>query len=308
MPEKLFGRTLVIRGGALGDFLLTLPAVESLRDASSRLEILAYPQFAELARVAGLVHAGRSIEYGPLAGFFARDCAHDPGLRDYFSSFDLVVSYLFDPDGIFAQNLRASGVERMVAGPHKPGLGAHAIDQLAGPLTELGLALTDRTPKLRLPGFTPQPSLVAIHPGSGSRDKNWPAANWKILAGELLARHPALRLAIIGGEADAAALDVLGGLRAEQRAVFLENLPLVELARNLAGAQAYLGHDTGVSHLATALGIPSLLLFGPTDPAVWAPLHHSAQVLRAPEENLSNLGPSTVMAAAAKHLLPRLLA
>jgi len=109
VPEAPFQRALVARGGAIGDFLLTLPVLNSLRVSapSSRLEVLAYPGIAALAKASGLVDQVRSIEYGPLAGFFARGAVPDPGLRQYFASFDLVVSYLYDPDGILAENLRA---------------------------------------------------------------------------------------------------------------------------------------------------------------------------------------------------------
>lgn len=308
MPEKLFGRTLVIRGGALGDFLLTLPVVAALRGASAHLELLANPQCADLAREAGLVHAGRSIEYGPLAGFFARGAVHDPELRAYFSSFDLIVSYLYDPDRIFEENLRAAGAKRFVAGPHKPGPHAHAVDQMAGPLAELNLRLGERAVEIRIPGVSPQSGLVSIHPGSGSLGKNWAAENWRLLAHRLLSDHPQIRLAVAGGESDTAALEGMGGIRSSERVAIWKNLPLVALARNLASARAYLGHDTGVSHLAAILGVPSLVIFGPTDPAVWAPPHSHVQVLRAPEGNLSRLDLGGVLAAVGKRLAPRLLA
>ena len=76
----------------------------------------------------------------------------------------------------------------------------------------------------------------------------------------------------------------------------------------MGAAGGYIGHDTGISHLAAVLGVPSLLLFGPTDPAVWAPPHGFVQVLRAPGNDLSQLELSTVFAAAGKCLAPRLLA
>jgi heptosyltransferase-2 len=138
-----------------------------------------------------------------------------------------------------------------------------------------------------------------LHSGSGSAAKNWPVEKWRQLAGQLLAANPEVELAIIGGEADAAAVDALRGLAAS-RVVLWENLPLPELARRLAGARLYLGHDTGVSHLAAAAGVPSLLLFGPSNPGVWAPPHEHVRILRAPEGNLPNLPVATVLAALAR--------
>lgn len=308
MPEKLFDRALVVRGGALGDFLLTLPVLRALREASGRLELLAYPQFAELARRAGLADEAKSIEYGALAGFFARGAVLEPRLRDYFSSFDLVLSYLYDPDGIFRENLRSAGVKNFTAGPHKPGAQKHAIDQLAAPLAALRVDIPERAVRLHLPDAEPHAELIALHPGSGSSAKNWPSSHWKDLAEELLATSPQICVAIVGGEADRPAIDALQGLRHNDRVEFWENLPLAILAGKLAGARGYVGHDTGISHLAAALGVPSVLLFGPTDPSVWAPPHCQARVLHAPDGELERLGLSSVLAAARAHLPPLLLA
>jgi heptosyltransferase III len=293
-----FQRALVIRGGALGDFLLTLPVLNTLREAapSSQLEVLAYPGIASLAKTSGLVDAVRSIEYGPLAGFFTRGTILDPGLRGFFGSFDLILSYLYDPDGIFAENLQNAGAARIIIGPHRPGESSHAIDQLAAPLTALGLPLAGRATRLALtPAAHGGALTIAMHPGSGSPAKNWPVENWRQLAGQLLAANPEVHLAIIGGEADAAAVGALRGLD-KSRVAFWENLPLPELATRLAGTRLYLGHDTGVSHLAAACGAPSLLLFGPTDPGVWAPPHEQVRVLRAPDGNLPGLPVATVFA------------
>lgn len=310
MSAVPFQRALVVRGGALGDFLLTLPVLQALRAAApaSRLEVLAYPGLAALAKLAGTVDEVRSIEYGPLAGFFTQGAVLDPALRDYFGSFDLIVSYLYDPDGIFRENLRAAGSSRIIAGPHRPQSAGHAIDQLAAPLAELGLPLASRASRLAVtPAAHPAPT-IALHPGSGSAAKNWPPGRWRQLAMQLLEAAPAARLAVIGGEADAEGLEAFRDLGENQRAVFWENLPLTELATRLAGAACYLGHDTGISHLAAATGIPSLLLFGPTDPGVWSPPHDHVRVLRAPGGRLGDLPVSSVMGASRPFLSAPLLA
>src|SRR3954468_24424225 len=100
-------RILVVRGGAIGDFVLTLPAIKLLRDAypNARLEILGYKHITALAEKRFYADATRSIEYAPLARFFAKADELATQLTDYFRSFDLVVSYLFDPDKLFEANV-----------------------------------------------------------------------------------------------------------------------------------------------------------------------------------------------------------
>src|SRR6185436_3397048 len=96
------GKILVIRGGAIGDFILSLPALAALRAQfpGARLALLGYARTAPLAQAGGLVDEFRCIEARPLAGFFARHGALTDELRDYFSGFAVIVSYLYDPDGI----------------------------------------------------------------------------------------------------------------------------------------------------------------------------------------------------------------
>lgn len=97
----MFQRILVIRGGAIGDFILTLPALKALRNTypDAHIEILGYKHIAVLAENRFYAQAVRSIEYGPLSSFFAKNSEISAELADYFASFDLIISYLCDgPD------------------------------------------------------------------------------------------------------------------------------------------------------------------------------------------------------------------
>src|SRR5437667_10510787 len=141
-------RILVIRGGAIGDFILTLPALKALRDACphAQIEILGYKHIAVLAEDRFYAQAVRSIEYGPLSSFFAKNSELPAELANYFASFDSIISYLYDPDRIFEKNLRRCGVENLLCGPAKIGETAgHAARQLARPIEELGIEVGDLT-------------------------------------------------------------------------------------------------------------------------------------------------------------------
>jgi heptosyltransferase-2 len=297
---------LVIRGGAMGDFLLTLPAIALLRGAfpDCRIEIVGYRHICAVAEGRYYADAVRSIEYAPMAGFFNPRSDLDPALSAYFAGFGQVISYLFDPDGYFEGNLRRCGVKHLLVGDPRISGGAHAARQLARPLESLALFLEDEAARVfpnaddlaeadRILDGLAHP-LVAIHAGSGSEKKNWPVASWVGVVRKL-AGSGATVLAV-SGESDSrrtAALKAgFGG-----RMVVLENLPLTTLAAVFARCAYFVGHDSGISHLAAAAGTDSLVLFGPTDPDVWAPRNPGVKILRAPGGDLANLAVGDVLAA-----------
>jgi len=313
-------RILVIRGGAIGDFVLTLPALKALRDArpQARIEILGYKHIAALAENRFYAQAVRSIEYGRLSSFFVRNSELPAELANYFASFDLIISYLYDPDRIFENNLRRCGVEHLLCGSGRIVQTAdHAARQLAQPIEDLGIRVVDLAERV-FPSVDDrqfarkflrdlQEPILAIHPGSGSTEKNWPLENWIELF-STSGRFPLAEsqdpkpgnfssLIIISGEADQTETEALERALKNRDVRFAKNLPLTDLAAVLERS-IFIGHDSGISHLAAAAGANCVLLFGPTDPNLWAPKNKNVQVLRAPGGRLSNLEVAPVAEAA----------
>jgi heptosyltransferase III len=306
----LMDRILVIRGGAIGDFILSLPALRALRNThpGAHIEILGYKHIALLAENRFYAEAVRSIEYGPLSSFFAKDPGLPGELASYFASFDLIISYLYDPDRIFESNLRRCGVENLLCGPARIAEGsAHAAKQLAQPIEELGIRVTDLTEKIFLSKEDREfareflqnlsPPIVAIHPGSGSKEKNWSLQNWIALFSR---KHDSMgrrhSLIVISGEADNEQTAQLEYEWNGHDVRFAKNLPLPNLAAVLEHT-VFVGHDSGISHLAAAAGARCILLFGPTDPNVWAPTNEDVQVLRAQSGRLNDLDVASVQTA-----------
>jgi heptosyltransferase-2 len=280
------GKILVIRGGAIGDFLLTLPVCAALRRQfpRARLEVLGYPHIAQLALWGGLAHAVRSIDARPLAGFFAQRGALDPALQEYFSSFNLIISYLYDPDGLFHDNVARCSKAQFIAGPHRPRAqdGLHATEAFLQPLQRLAIFDADPVPCLPAPAGEPDTDLLALHPGSGSERKNWPEPKWAELL-QHLAQRTSRKLLLVGGEAEENRLERLATGLPGARCELARSLPLVELARRLGGCRAFVGHDSGITHLAAALGLPVLVLWGDTDEALWRPRGPQTTILRHPQ-------------------------
>lgn len=287
------GKILVIRGGAIGDFILTLPVLAALRThlPQARIEVLGYRHVTQLALAGGLAHDIRSIEARPLAGFFAQNGDLAPELQEFFSSFAVIVSYLFDPDGVFQANVAACSKAQFIAGPHRPDEHAdcHATAAFLKPLERL--AIFDADPIPRLSTGTPEharvPGLLAIHPGSGAQRKNWPEEKWQTLIHGLIEDTPCSFL-LVGGEAEEARLGRLTSGLPASRVQIARSLPLVELAERLRSCEAFIGHDSGITHLAAAVGLQLMALWGETNETVWRPLGSGIRILRY-SDGLANL-------------------
>jgi heptosyltransferase-3 len=278
------GKILVIRGGAIGDFILTLPAIAALRKQfpDAHLEVLGYPHIVQLALAGRLVDRVQSIEARALAGFFARNGSLSEDLADYFSEFDLIVSYLYDPDEIFKTNVARCTRAQFIVAPHRPNEAEkiHASKVYLKPLERLAIFESDPVPHLSLesrPAATHP--VLALHPGSGSERKNWPEEKWANLVQHLISSSP-FNLLVVGGEAEGARLQRLVAALPPTRVRVAQSLPLSELARLLQGCVAFVGHDSGISHLSAAVGLPVLVLWGDTAEEIWRPPHENVVVLK----------------------------
>jgi ADP-heptose:LPS heptosyltransferase len=286
VPPKI----LVIRGGAIGDFILTIPVLSALRSQfpGARLEVLGYRHIAGLALVGGLVDDVRSIEAQALAGFFAKGGTLDEKLSAYFGSFSIILSFLYDPDRIFENNVRRCTKALFIDGPHRPEepKNKHASDVFLLPLTRLAIFEADAVPRLNLlltgdhtrhDHLTRHPTL-AIHPGSGSEKKNWPVDQWARFLDKVI-QETTWNLLLAGGEAEGDRLERLAKQLPSERVHMVRNVPLTELAHHLSCCRNFIGHDSGITHLAAALGLPVTVLWGPSNQVVWSPRGKRVQII-----------------------------
>jgi heptosyltransferase-3 len=292
------GKILVIRGGAIGDFILTLPAIAALRQQfpEAHLEVLGYPHIVQLALAGGLVNRVQPIEARELANFFARNGELSEDLRDYFSEFNIIVSYLYDPDEIFQTNVARCTRGQFIVGPHRPDETnkTHATEVYLKPLERLAIFGADSVPRLT---FSYQPSTInhqlALHPGSGSERKNWPEEKWAELIEHLLNATSA-NLLLIGGEAEGERLQKLAAALPPTRCVVARNVPLAQLAVRLRSCVGFVGHDSGITHLAAAVGLPCVVLWADTREEIWRPQGERVYIVRE-HSGLHNLGVDRVV-------------
>lgn len=290
------GKMLFIRGGAVGDFIVTMPAINLVRQSlpDVEIEILGYESIANLAVASGIADRVRSIEHASLAPFFAPGAILDEEMAAYFCDFDVVISYLYDPDRFFAGNLERAGVETLIEGPFRMDetRAVPAAQQLAEPLERLALFLDEPHLRLRFEGATtPVRKTVAIHPGSGSPSKNWSLEGWSQLCRQIQGRFPDVEFLVVSGEAEKEIIGEFLSLLRRDDLPFrhCDDLPLVDLAGLLQQSRLFLGHDSGIGHLAALTGIPGLVLFGPTDPLTWSPASPDFCHIEAPEKQMGNL-------------------
>jgi len=252
-------RRLIVRPGAIGDFIVSLPALESLK--AEYLEIWTTPANVPLARFADRV---RSIPSTGLDLLGITEPA--PGLIDALRSFDSIVSWYGANRPDFRELMRQMALPFVFfrALPEE-GVKMHATDFYLDQVRTLAAVASDGIPRIACPGR--REPFVVVHPFSGSAKKNWPIERFRELARQL---EPKMPVRWCAGPEDPPIPE----------AVRFENL--YDLACWLARASLYVGNDSGITHLAAAVGTPVLALFGPTDPAVWAPRGPNVLVGRMP--------------------------
>lgn len=125
--------------------------------------------------------------------------------------------------------------------------------------------------ELRLPAEpSPRPGVAVVHPGAGTGSRRWPPERFAAVAAGL--RHRGLDVVVTGSGGERALADrVAGGGGLDAGGVLAGELSLTSLAALVASAALVVSGDTGIAHLATAYGTPSVVLFGPALPSVWGP-------------------------------------
>ena len=190
---------------------------------------------------------------------------HSPEfLLEALHGFDSIVSWYGANRPEFRECARELGLPFVFFRALPPeGAGVHAVDFYLEQVRTLQECISDGIPRIQC--TAEREDFAVIHPFSGSPRKNWPLEKFRALARQLERTMPVRWCA--GRE----------GPQLEG-AVYIDNL--YELACWLARARLYVGNDSGVTHLAAAVGTPVLALFGPTDPEVWAPRGENVRVAR----------------------------
>jgi ADP-heptose:LPS heptosyltransferase len=303
--DDITARFVAIRPGALGDALLTLPTLAWVRRhrANAHVTLVARADVLPLVRAVGLADETYRYDDPAWSALFAAHTSN-AGLASTVCAGANVIAWLADDDGDIRRNLLALGARAAVTAPGKPRPTArtHMALLLARPLAVFGCRpprsvddLMARFPPLD-PGVESQRRVtrwlreraldrrrfVAVHPGSGGAAKRWPPHHFAALLDRLAATGATPLL--IEGPQDAEVTRETRAARTlphDDTRCTVREFPVTDLAALLARCVAYVGNDSGVTHLAALAGCPTVAIFGPTNPAVWRPLGQRVSTIRA---------------------------
>ena len=276
---------MMIHPGGLGDVLLAVPAMARLRTRfpQHRLVLCAEDQVARLLFACRIIDEWTSVQGRACADLFGGTDSATGQVQAWLQDCDLAIGWMGDLDGKVSETLKTVGVGQVIVrSPFSTAIRAtHQCDRFLEVINEAPsddegdvlLAVTE--PLLHLgraslesAGLAIGQPLVVIHPGSGSAHK--------CVAPEILASIVvALQISgatpvILEGPADREPVEGLLQLCVSPPIV-LKGLDVLTVAGVLAQARLFVGHDSGVTHMAGLMGVSTVALFGPTDPARWAP-------------------------------------
>ncbi len=256
-------RTLAVHTGGIGDFLLACPALIHLAEEGP-LELLGRADRLAVAVAAGIAKAAHDMD---CAGFDSVFTEPNDRLRGLLARFDRCVVWMRD-EGTIARAIRRCGVADVHVLPGLPPkdwpdhASCYYLECLGyGAVKPLRLDIA--------PGNTRRD--VIIHPGSGGCDKSWPLAQFEAVVDALVRQGRSVTWCLGPAEEAVAVPPGTALLRLDS---------LVDLAQELAAARLYLGNDSGITHLAAAVGCRTVVIFGPTNPRVWAPLGEHVTVVQ----------------------------
>ena len=292
-------RVLMIQPGALGDSVLSLAVAGELarRLEGAGIEMLGHMDYISILAGRSAVSGVADMDTMPLHHLFGEGAGDLPGrLAEYLGRFDGAVSWLGKAGSVFERNLRQAIPGPVVIIDRGPpqGYPGHVVGYWLGQLFEKQAEAEDcncsielseadtaagRGELSKLLGWdVGDTEYVVFQPGAGSEKKCWPIEDFAELVGEI-GKASGIRVVYLLGPAEQERFGgaALGLLR--ESGEVISGLDIVPAAVLIKHCRCFLGHDSGPTHLAAALSVPTVGIFGPTDPANWRPLGPVVRVL-----------------------------
>ena len=291
---------LVIHPGTLGDVLLALSGVRALKRLfpDHQLVLIGKAEIGRLLEDCQEVDEAVSLEGQIFSQLYLPHEQWTDRLKKLMEHCTHCIGWLNDPDGLLKENLTSFGIKNVIIQSPKSAelASCHTEDKFLEILEPMGVSETVPRRRLRLPfdlknsqrgrdlqGFveSPHSQFMVMHPGSGSLHKCADSSLLREIA-RGLSQDQKMSLVILKGPADEQAVNNLIDEMNPEDYCLVKDESLLSVANLLSQATLYIGHDSGITHLASSLGIPCITLFGPTDPDQWAPRGSHVSVIRGP--------------------------
>ncbi|HPD30283.1 MAG TPA: glycosyltransferase family 9 protein [Phycisphaerae bacterium] len=312
--------TLVfLHQGAIGDFVLALSIVQATaaRVRAARVVAIASASSAGLAAGRSIINQRLFPDQVGLHTLFGEGAAADRRLRELLADASYILSFLGPPEGPVHNALREATQARVISLDPRPSAETldqrrHITVQWASDVAGAGFELTELEPpaiRMDLPAESTDDnrSNVIIHPGSGGDAKCWPLDRFMAVADKLQDCRVKWMLGPAECESDAVSVKSLRQRCDGQNEVLLIEEDFVKAVGHIAAADLYLGNDAGMTHVAAAMGIPTVAIYGPTDPAVWRPLGTHVCPVATPQPGMAiDAVPATAVIAAVHARLAQL--
>lgn len=314
-------RGVIINPGAIGDNLLLLPLADYMKKtlALDGVDFIGNSDYIEFLQGRSCLANTRSIDSIPLYKLFADpdEFTLDEGqiLAKYFRSYEWIVSFLGESQSCFESNLVASvytshaaqiSILPLIPKTCESGhisrfyidkfCQANCLEQTDFKFNETGLLIkslaTDvenGTMLIKSKGVDLARKKLAIHPGSGGENKCWNFENICSVAANL--KRTACEIIFLLGPAETERLSPGDNQMLADIGKVFSGLTLRQTMQIIASCDAFLGNDSGISHIAAGLGKPTLALFGPTDPAVYRPIGPMVHVVTPPDDSFTKQNP-----------------
>jgi len=292
-------RGLILQPGAIGDCILTLPLAAFMKGALrlGGIDILGHTEYIGFLPGRSCIDGVRSIDSMDLHRLFAKTEEFELKDRDplinAFGEYTWIATFLGDLGSDFEQNLiftaNCSHAAEVITLSMKPpkDFSEHLADfyvrqfiyqsgfSLQSWQIQTDYCLIKATKAdintgrelLREIGLGSGEKLIVIQPGSGGTNKCWHLENFLAIAKELDSRG--VEIIFLLGPAE---LDRFGEAKIEKISRIvrcLTDLSLTQVVGLLSCVDGFIGNDSGITHLAAAMGIRTYSLFGPTNPAVY---------------------------------------
>src|SRR4030043_458287 len=311
-------RGVILQPGAIGDCILTLPLAEFMTEALELggIDIIGHTEYTGIMPGRTCIDSVRSIDTMDLHRLFVETSTFELADGDYlinaFSDYAWIVTFLGEPNSNFEQNLIftancSHGAEVITLSMKPPNdysnhLSEYYREQL---VNESGLSLqigdfqlerclikateadvAKGRELLKELYIEPDAKPVVIQPGSGGQHKCWHIDNFIAVAEEL--RSKGIKVVFLFGPAEKERLSNKTINDIKNTAKCLTDLSLTQVVYLLSCSGAFLGNDSGITHLAAGMGIRTLVIFGPTNPAIYKPVGPDVTVFTGDETVFAN--------------------